>query len=143
MSDWPDNATRRSKPVVLAEARRRGLIAPDGGAVWLYIFHDIHGVAHFRHVDRRAWMQMLPDDTGPDAEVHAEADSGTAEKMPVGEVAGATNDNRTDAPANGDTVDGDMADGDTADAGRNDIGAASPNDNDNDGDSGRNGGTRP
>ena len=68
MSDWPDSATRHSKPVVLAEARRRGLIAPDGGAEWLYMFHDIHDVAHFRHVSRRAYMQMLPDGSGPDGE---------------------------------------------------------------------------
>ena len=66
MSDWPDSATRHAKGAVLAEARRRGLIAPDGGAVWLYMFHDIHGVAHFRHVSRRAYMQMLPDETKAD-----------------------------------------------------------------------------
>ena len=83
MGDWPDSATRHSKAVVLAEARRRGLIAPDGGAVWLYMFHDMYGVAHFRHVDGRAWMQMLPDDAEADAAVDAKGNTGAVDSSPA------------------------------------------------------------
>lgn len=61
MSNWPNKAIRHNKGDVFAEARRRGLFSKDAGETWLYMFHDIYGVAHFRHVDHRSYMQMLPD----------------------------------------------------------------------------------
>ena len=62
MSDWPLKATRHSPGAAFAEAQRRGLFGPDAGQSWLYMYHDIYGVAHFRHVHRQGYMQMAPDD---------------------------------------------------------------------------------
>ena len=80
MKDRPYKTSRQHAGEVFAEAQRRGLLGPDPESTWIYMFNDHYGLAHFQHVDKRAWMQMASRDAVTVDDAHPAKGKGETKK---------------------------------------------------------------